>query len=131
MIRINEIALSLDEDESQLKKKAAKILKINEKYIKKLDKKEKRMKQWSEIIRNVTMLSQLGLSLITPVLICLAVCWLIVSKTGAGGWVYIPGFFFGLGGSGTVAYKFYLSINRQQKKENKKKKNKVSFNRHL
>lgn len=60
-----------------------------------------------------------------------AVCWLIVSKTGAGGWVYIPGFFFGLGGSGTVAYKFYLSINRQQKKENKKKKNKVSFNRHL
>ena len=48
------------------------------------------MKQWSEIIRNVTMLSQLGLSLITPVLICLAVCWLIVSKTGTGGWVYIP-----------------------------------------
>ena len=35
MIRINEIELSLDEDESQLKKKAAKILKINEKYIKK------------------------------------------------------------------------------------------------
>ena len=63
----------------------------------KLSKKEKKMKQWSEII----------------------------------GWVYIPGFFFGLGGSGTVAYKFYLSINRQQKKENKKKKNKVSFNRHL
>lgn len=101
------------------------------KIYKKIRQKEKRMKQWSEIIRNVTMLSQLGLSLITPVLICLAVCWLIVSKTGAGGWVYIPGFFFGLGGSGTVAYKFYLSINRQQKKENKKKKNKVSFNRHL
>ena len=90
------------------------------------------MKQWSEINQKMSpMLSQLGLSLITPVLICLAVCWLIVSKTGAGGWVYIPGFFFGLGGSGTVAYKFYLSINRQQKKENKKKKNKVSFNRHL
>lgn len=50
------------------------------------------MKQWSEIIRNVTMLSQLGLSLITPVLICLAVCWLIVSKTGAGGWYISPVF---------------------------------------
>ena len=84
---------------------------------------------WSrENIRNLIPWEE---SLITPVLICLAVCWLIVSKTGAGGWVYIPGFFFGLGGSGTVAYKFYLSINRQQKKENKKKKNKVSFNRHL
>ena len=33
MIRINEIKLSLDEDESLLKKKASKILKINEKYI--------------------------------------------------------------------------------------------------
>ncbi len=36
MIRINEIKLSLDEDEELLRKKAAKILKINEKYITKL-----------------------------------------------------------------------------------------------
>ena len=89
------------------------------------------MKQWSEILRNVTMLSQLGLSLITPLLLCLAVCWLIVSKTGVGSWIFIPGFFFGMGGSVTVAYKFYLSINKQQMKENKKKKNKIFFNRHL
>ena len=34
MIRINEMKLSLDEDESLLKSKAAKLLKINEKYIK-------------------------------------------------------------------------------------------------
>lgn len=33
MIRINEIKLSLDDDESLLKSKAAKVLKINEKYI--------------------------------------------------------------------------------------------------
>ena len=33
MIRINEIKLSLEEDESLLKDKAAKILKINQKYI--------------------------------------------------------------------------------------------------
>ena len=36
MIRINEIKLSLDEEESLLKAKASKILKINEKYIKSL-----------------------------------------------------------------------------------------------
>ncbi|MCD7871958.1 MAG: hypothetical protein LUG21_01355 [Clostridiales bacterium] len=36
MIRINEIKLSLDEDEKQLKSKAAKLLHINEKYIKSL-----------------------------------------------------------------------------------------------
>ena len=33
MIRINEIKLSLDDGEDLLKKKAAKILKVNEKYI--------------------------------------------------------------------------------------------------
>ena len=36
MIRINEIKLSLDDSESLLKPKAAKVLKINEKYIKSL-----------------------------------------------------------------------------------------------
>ena len=87
------------------------------------------LKQWSEILRNVTMLSQLGLSFITPLLLCLALCWFIISKTGVGVWVYIPGFFFGMGGSATVAYKFYLSINKQQKK--KHKKDKIYFNRHL
>ena len=96
-----------------------------------MDKKENSMKQWSKIIKNVTMLSQFSLSLITPLLLCLAFCWFLISRTGVGGWIFIPGFFFGLGGSGTVAYKFYLSINRQQRKESRKKKNKVSFNRHL
>ncbi|MCR5208262.1 MAG: hypothetical protein K6C14_07300 [Eubacterium sp.] len=36
MIRINEIKLSLDEDEALLRAKASKILKVNEKYIKSL-----------------------------------------------------------------------------------------------
>lgn len=36
MIRINGIRISLDEDESLLKTKAAKLLRINEKYIEKL-----------------------------------------------------------------------------------------------
>ena len=80
------------------------------------------MKQWSEILRNVTMLSQLGLSFITPLLLCLALCWFIISKTGVGVWVYIPGFFFGMGGSATVAYKFYLSINNSKSKNIKKTK---------
>ena len=86
------------------------------------------MKQWSEIMKNITMLSQLGLSFITPLLLCLALCWFITFRTGIGGWIYILGFFFGMGGSGTVAYKFYLSVNKQEKKRSKKSK--VYFNRH-
>ena len=86
------------------------------------------LKQWSEILRNVTMLSQLGLSFITPLLLCLALCWVITSRTGVGGWVYIPGFFFGMGGSGMVAWKLYVSVIGKQKKEETKKH--ISFNRH-
>ena len=74
------------------------------------------------------MLSQLGLSFITPLLLCLALCWFIISKTGVGGWIYIPGFFFGMGGSGMVAWKLYISVTGKQKKEETKKH--ISFNRH-
>ena len=89
------------------------------------------MKKGIEIWKNITMLSQFGLSFITPLLLCFAGCWWVVAKTGVGVWIYILGFFFGMGGSVTVAYKFYLSTVKHQKKEEKKKKQKVSFNRHI
>lgn len=89
------------------------------------------MKQWSNFIKQITLLTQFGLSLITPLLVCLALSWWLTSKTGIGEWIFIPGFFFGLGSSGMVAYKLYLSVSKQEKKEKAKKKNKVSFNRHL
>lgn len=86
------------------------------------------MKEWTDIFKNITILTQFGLSLITPLLLCLAFCWWLCGAAGIGGWIYILGFFFGMGGSGMVAYKFYLSAMKHQKKEEKKKK--VSFNRH-
>lgn len=87
------------------------------------------MKSWSDILKNITMLTQFGLSFITPLLMCLAVCWWLSVHQGVGGWVFIPGFFFGMGGSAMVAYKLYLSVTNRQKKD--KKKAHISFNRHL
>lgn len=88
------------------------------------------MKQWTDIIKNITLLTQFGLSLLTPTLLCLGICWWLCSRFGLGGWVYIPGFFFGLGGSAMVAYKLYCSVMHKHKKEQKEKKEKISFNRH-
>ena len=34
-----------------------------------------------------------------------------------GGWIYIPGFIMGLGGSFMTAYKLYLAIMKTQKKK--------------
>lgn len=87
------------------------------------------MKQWSNFIKQLTLLTQFGFSLITPLLVCLAASWYLTEKTPIDAWIYIPGFFFGLGSSGMVAYKLYLSVSKQEKKE--KKKDKISFNRHL
>jgi hypothetical protein len=77
------------------------------------------------------MLTQFGFSLITPLLMCLVLCWWLNTRIGLGSWVYILGFFFGLGGSGTVAYKLYLSIQTKERKRKKEQKNqRVSFNQH-
>lgn len=88
------------------------------------------MKQWMDFAKNLTMMTQFGLSLVTPLLLCLGLCWLLTAKAGAGGWVYIPGFFFGLGGSGTVAWKLYLAETKKHGKEDKETKTRVSFNVH-
>ena len=87
------------------------------------------MKKWADIIKYITAFTQFGLSFVTPLLLCLGVCWWLSEYTGVGGWGFIPGFFFGLGGSFMVAYKLYLSVTKREKKE--KKKEKVSFNRHM
>lgn len=88
------------------------------------------MKTWSDMLKNLSLLTQFGLSLITPLLLCLALCWWLYSRFGLGSWIFIFGFFFGLGGFGTVAYKLYLSVLKKQNQEKKEKKEKVSFNRH-
>lgn len=89
------------------------------------------MKQGVEIWKNISILTQFGLSFITPLLMCVAVCWWLNTHTGLGFWIYIPGFFFGMGGSATVAYKLYCNITRHEKERETKKKQKVSFNRHM
>lgn len=89
------------------------------------------MNKWagiSEMMKNITLLTQLGLSLVTPLLMCLALCWWLNARVGLGGWVYIPGFFLGLGASGMSAYKVYTTVTGRTREEGKK--DKISFNSH-
>lgn len=74
------------------------------------------------------MVGQLGLSLVMPVLMCLAVCYLLVSKLGWGIWIYIPGFILGLGASFMTAYKVYLAEERRGRKDGDQRP--AAFNRH-
>ncbi|MCR5671965.1 MAG: AtpZ/AtpI family protein [Butyrivibrio sp.] len=90
------------------------------------------VRQMSKLIGQFAMVGQLGLSLLMPLLMCLFVCYLLVTKLSLGAWVYIPGFILGLGASMTTAYKVYLSVvHREEKKKIKKGPNEVYFNKHM
>lgn len=81
----------------------------------------------NNIIKNVAFLGQLGLSLIMPILICIALCVFLTNRFNVGTWIFIPGFIFGLGASFMTAYKFYVAETKKSKKEEKKT---ISFNNH-
>ena len=90
-----------------------------------------RRKQLREALKNLTMLSQLGLSLVVPILLCLFLCYWLNSRFGIGGWIYIPGFILGIGSSCMTAWKFYGSVISKNRKEEEKNKRPPSFNDHI
>ena len=82
------------------------------------------MKDLAKLSKQLILFTQFGLSVIMPLLLCLLLCWVLTDRMAVGGWIYIPGFFFGLGGSGVTAWKMYLSV---QKDLDNKPKNKKSY----
>ena len=86
------------------------------------------MKNFSYILKNISMLGQLGLNIIIPIILCGLACWFLTDKCGVGEWVFIPGLILGIGAAFMSGYKFYLSETKKTKKEEEKKK--VSFNQH-
>ena len=93
-------------------------------------KKKNTMTIWTDLMRNLAMMTQLGLSFITPLLLCLAAAYLLMTRFSLGGWVFLPAFFFGMGGSAMVAYKFYRATVLKETRQAKENKT-ISYNRHL
>lgn len=85
------------------------------------------MKEWSKAFRNLSILSQFGLSLAMPLLLCLFVAYQLREHFHLSYWVYLPAFFFGLAASFMTAYKFYLSVSNKEKKQETKDR---AFNQH-
>lgn len=85
------------------------------------------MKNWSKILRNFSLMSQLGLSLTVPLLLCLFLCSWLVNRFAVGAWVYLPGFILGMGSSAVTAWKLYRSAVGSERKEGR---GRSSFNRH-
>lgn len=88
------------------------------------------MRHRSEIMQNLLLLSQFGLSLAAPLLLCLFFCHYLVARWQVGAWAYIPGFFFGLGGSFTTAWKLYRRECERTEQEEKEKETRIASNDH-
>lgn len=79
-------------------------------------------------LENLVWVAQLGVSIIMPLLLCLALCWWLVNSLHWGGWVYVPGILLGLGGGGVTFADFAKRWMARAKKEGKKTP--PGFNRH-
>lgn len=90
--------------------------------------KDKR-KFWANIFKQLSWLTQLGLSIIMPTLICVLICAYLCTHFDIGGWIFIPGFILGLGASFTTGYNFYISESKKSDKESKDRKR--GFNSHV
>lgn len=94
------------------------------------------MKKWMGMITNLTMLTQFGLSLVMPLFLCLALCWWLCDRFSVGTWIYLIGFFFWHRGRcrdslEIRAERSAASETHRDGAGRKKKKKRVSFNRHI
>ncbi|MFV0414403.1 MAG: AtpZ/AtpI family protein [Oscillospiraceae bacterium] len=77
--------------------------------------------------KNFALVSQLPASLISPVLLCLAVSFCIKHQCNTGYWVIVVGILFGIGGMGMV---YYQLCAKQNKKNSNAAPKKHNFTRH-
>ena len=87
------------------------------------------MKKRGNIMKNLAIFTQFGISFIMPLLVCLFLCGWLKERFSLGNWIFFPGFFFGLGGCAAVAYKYYQAVMRQESKEEKSGKEESNRNR--
>lgn len=80
-----------------------------------------------KILRNLAWLTQLGLSIILPPILCVWGCDWLANRFSIGSWLVLLGLVLGLGTSLSSALRFYRVVRRQAEKSRKKPGN---FNLH-
>ncbi len=84
------------------------------------------MSELTRIFRNLSLIGQLGLSLVTPLIMCLLGAYWLNTRAGVPLWIYVPALVLGLGSSFMTAWKVYLVAVCKNKKEEQR----TAFNRH-
>lgn len=83
-----------------------------------------------EALKDLVWVTQLGFSIISPLLVCvLGSAWLR-GRLGLGPWVIVVGLLLGMGGAISAGITFYRHTRQLTKPPKNQKPNPVSFNQH-
>lgn len=81
-------------------------------------------------LRELVWLTQLGFSIISPLLLCLLGAVWLRNRFGLGGWIVVLGLFFGLGGALSAGLTFVRHSRDLDHSCSGKEGPPVSFNEH-
>lgn len=85
------------------------------------------MRPWLRALRELTWLTQLGLSLVIPPFGCALGAWWLTAHAGAPAWIMAPALVLGLGAAAVSFYNFYRYTQRRAQRQ---KKPPAAFNDH-
>lgn len=74
------------------------------------------------MLQNLSLLTQFGLSVASPLVLCLVGAAFAANRFGLGTWIYVPALVFGLGGSACAFLEFLKLIQRRSQKSGTDKK---------
>lgn len=87
------------------------------------------MKGLYKVLEDLVWLTQLGLTMLLPVVMCLGGCWWAVTRWGWPMWLYLPAILLGLAGGAQNFWQFAKARLRRAEAE-KDKGGRVGFNTH-
>lgn len=85
------------------------------------------VKGWYKALEDLVWLTQLGLNMLFPLVLCLGGCWWAVSNWGWAEWLYLPAILLGLGAG---AQNFWVFAKEHMDRTKKDKPHRVGFNTH-
>ena len=86
------------------------------------------MSGWMKVMRDAAWLTQLGISVLTPPILCTALAYWATERYAISYWAIIVGLLLGLGGSAASLIGFYRHTLRKAKKS--AKDTPPAFNQH-
>lgn len=85
------------------------------------------MKGLYKALEDLVWLTQLGLSILLPLLLCLGGCWWATNRWGWPLWVYLPGILLGLAAG---AQNFWVFAKERLDRAKREHPRRVGFNSH-